>query len=125
MTGWIENGSPIIEMNIQGKIWKAAVDTGFNSDLELPRSLFDAVVIRYVSEGYSMLAGGLSTVQAFYQVRVPFDGQVVEALATFVDEETILLGTGLLKEYVLLIDFPAGSVHLTHTSNKPRQFADN
>ena len=119
MTGWIENGSPIIEMNIQGKIWKAAVDTGFNSDLELPRSLFDAVVIRYVSEGYSMLAGGLSTVQAFYQVRVPFDGQVVEALATFVDEETILLGTGLLKEYVLLIDFPAGSVHLTHTSNKP------
>lgn len=125
MTGWIENGSPIIEMNIQGKIWKAVVDTGFNSDLELPRSLFDAVVIRYVSEGYSMLAGGLSTVQEFYQVRVPFDGQVVEALATFVDEETILLGTGLLKEYVLLIDFPAGSVHLTHTSNKPRQFADN
>lgn len=118
MTGWIENGSPIIEMNIQGTIWKAVVDTGFNSDLELPRSLFDAVVIRYVSEGYSMLAGGLTTVQEFYQVRVPFDGEVVEALATFVDEETILLGTGLLKEYVLLIDFPAGTVSLTQPSNE-------
>ncbi len=123
MTGWIENGSPIIEMNIQGKIWKAVVDTGFNSDLELPRSLFDVVVIRYVSEGYSMLAGGLSTVQEFYQVRVPFDGKLVEALATFVDEETILLGTGLLKEYVLHIDFPAGTVSLTQPS--PENLAAN
>lgn len=112
MRGVIENGCPTIECKIAGKVWKAVVDTGFNSDLELPSELFDHVVMRFKYEGSSTLAAGVTTTQDYYIVRLPFDGEAAEALATFVETDTILIGTGLLKNYILHIDFPAGTVTL-------------
>lgn len=112
MNGYIENGCPVVEWKIAGKVWKTVIDTGFNSDLELPIELFEFVVMRFHTEAASTLAAGLSTVQEFYEARVTFDGQTINALATFVETDTILVGTGLLRNYILKIDFPASTVSL-------------
>jgi len=112
MKGVIADGCPVTELKIAGKVWKTIIDTGFNSDLELPIELFDIVAIRFRHEGESMLAGDVTIVQEFYEVQIPFDGEMVHAIASFVEGNTILLGTGLLMQYVLHIDFPDGTVSL-------------
>ncbi|HEX3998635.1 MAG TPA: hypothetical protein VHX65_08820 [Pirellulales bacterium] len=40
----------------------------------------------------------------------PFDGQTVRVQATFADGDEILIGTGMLRDYRLRIDFPARTV---------------
>jgi hypothetical protein len=47
-----------------------------------------------------------------YAVDFPFDGRTVEAEATFSDSEDILLGTRLLRNYRLSINFVARTVRL-------------
>ena len=47
-----------------------------------------------------------------YLVDFPFDGRVVQAEATFVSGNRILIGTRLLREYSLQINFVNKTVHL-------------
>jgi hypothetical protein len=42
-----------------------------------------------------------------FHVDFPFDGQTVRVQATFVDGDEILIGTRMLRDYRLRIDFPA------------------
>jgi predicted aspartyl protease len=107
-----EKGLPIITLTIAGKEWKATLDTGFNGDLELPYALGSYLNPQFFGRGLSLLAGGQSLEEEHYLVNFPFDGEVVRALATFVSSEEILIGTHLLTDYRLLIDFPAAEVKL-------------
>jgi len=45
-------------------------------------------------------------------VDFPFDGRIVEAEVAFVSGSEILIGTHLIREYRLQIDFPNGTVQL-------------
>jgi hypothetical protein len=58
------------------------------------------------------LASGQSIEEDIYSVDFPFDGQTVRAEASFVPGDTILVGTGMLSSYRLVIDFPARAVLL-------------
>lgn len=107
-----EKGLPIVTLLIAGKEWKATIDTGFNGDLELPYGLGSHVNPQFFGRGLSLLAGGQSLEEEHYLVDFPFDGEVVRALATFVSGDEILIGTHLLRDYRLLIDFPASEVKL-------------
>ena len=107
-----EKGLPIIILSIAGRGWKATIDTGFNGDLELPYALGSYLNPQFFGRGLSLLAGGQSLEEEHYLVDFPFDGEVVRALATFVSREEILIGTHLLADYRLLIDFPAAEVKL-------------
>ena len=109
-----ENGVPIIILNVAGKDWNAVIDTGFNGDLESPFALSSAVNARLFGTGLSQLAGGQSIEEEYYLVDFPFDGETVRALATFVSGDEILIGTHLLSEYRLRIDFPTSEVRLEH-----------
>jgi len=42
-----------------------------------------------------------------FLVDFPFDDRIVRAQATFAGSDTILIGTGMLRDYRLHIDFPA------------------
>jgi predicted aspartyl protease len=107
-----EKGLPIITLSIAGQEWKATIDTGFNGDLELPYAVGPHVNPKFFGRGMSLLAGGQSLEEEHYLVDFPFDGEVVRALATFVSGDEILIGTHLLIDYRLLIDFPAAEVKL-------------
>lgn len=106
------DGVPTITLSIAGQDWPAIIDTGFNGDLELPDDLRDSFTARYVGRVTSALAGGQSVEEDVYLVEFPFDGQTVQAEATFVSGSHILIGTHLLREYSLQINFVSKTVQL-------------
>jgi hypothetical protein len=55
-------------------------------------------------------------VEDAYDVDFPFDGRTVLAESTFVNSNEILIGTHLLRDYCLQIDFSVQTVTLTRTS---------
>ena len=106
------DGVPTITLSIAGQDWHAIIDTGFNSDLELPEGLRGSLNARYVGRVTSALAGGQIIEEEVYLVEFPFDGQTVQAEATFVSGSQILIGTHLLREYCLQINFVSETVQL-------------
>lgn len=104
------DGVPTITLLIASQDWKATIDTGFNGDLELPESLRNSLNARYVGRVTSALAGGQTIEEDVYLVDFPFDGKVVLAEATFVADHQILIGTHLLREYRLQINFVSQTV---------------
>ena len=107
-----DDGVPTIILSIAGQDWLATIDTGFNGDLELPEPLRDSLNARYVGQVTSALAGGQTIEEAVYLVDFPFDGKVFHAEATFVVEHQILIGTHLLQEYRLQVNFVLQIVEL-------------
>ena len=98
-------GVPILRLRLAGAEWLAIVDTGFNGDLELPLGLRTFVDTRFICRIRSSLAGGQMIEEDSYLVDFPFDGQTVRAEATFVSGREVLIGTHLLREHRLEIDF--------------------
>jgi hypothetical protein len=78
----------------------------------LPEALRPFVKPRFLAPTEWLLAGGKRTVEDTYEVEFPFDGEVIAAEATFVSDDSILIGTGLMSQYRLTIDFVASAVLL-------------
>jgi predicted aspartyl protease len=78
----------------------------------LPDALRDTLNAHFVGRATVALAGGQSVEEDVYLVDFPFDGRVVQAEATFVSGSRILLGTRLLREYSLQINFVSRTVQL-------------
>ena len=107
------NGVPTIRLSVAGREWAATIDTGFNGDLELPEALRTSLNIRDTFGLVKFaLAGGQTIEEYVYIVDFPFDGRLVEAAATFVSDNQILIGTRLLQDYWLQINFVTRTVAL-------------
>ena len=106
------DGVPTITLLVAGQDRSVIIDTGFNGDLELPNDLRDSLNARYVGRVTSALAGGQILEEDVYVVEFPFDGRTIQAEATFVSGSHILIGTHLLREYRLQINFVHKTVQL-------------
>jgi predicted aspartyl protease len=106
------DGIPMVSLKVAGKTWPATVDTGFNGDLELPEALRPFVKPRFLAPTEWLLAGDQRIVEDTYEVEFPFDGTTLAVEATFVPGNSILIGTGLMAQYRLTVDFVAGTVLL-------------
>ena len=104
------DGVPLVEIEVGDHRWRAIVDTGFNGDLELPERLRADVNARFVGCVTSYLAANLQIEEDVFLVDFPFGGISNRAQATFVDGDEILIGTRILRDYRLWIDFPARTV---------------
>lgn len=102
-----EDGVPAIEVEVGVQRLQAIIDTGFNGELELPVQLRPHVSSRFVGRATSLLAGNQRIEEDVFLVDFPFDGRTLRVQATFVDGDEILIGTRLLRDYRLRIDFPA------------------
>jgi len=111
-----DDGTPMITLTIAGQDWPAIIDTGFNGDLELPERLRQTLQARYAGRVTSTLAGGRVIEEDIYLVTFPFDGRTLLVEVTFVASSQILVGTHLLRDYRLLIDFVNRSVLLERAS---------
>ena len=111
-----EDGVPAIPVEVGGQPWWAIIDTGFNGELELPKRLRPHVNARLVARAISLLAANQRIEEDVFLVDFPFDGRTVRAEATFVDGNEILIGTRLLRDYRLRIDFPVSAVTIERTS---------
>ena len=107
-----DTGVPTITLSITGQEWAGTIDTGFNGDLELPEALREALSPQYMGEVTSILVGGQTIVEELYRVNFLFDGKMIPAEVTFVADSDILIGTRLLREYRLQIDFVRRTVVL-------------
>jgi predicted aspartyl protease len=105
-------GVPHIHLEVAGQAWPGIIDTGFNGDVELPAQLQDAINAQYLGRITSVLGGGQRVEEDLYLVDFPFDGQVYVLEATFALSAEILIGTHLLRQYRLTIDFPRRTVQL-------------
>jgi predicted aspartyl protease len=105
-------GLPTITLPIAGRDWPATIDTGFNGDLELPVVLRDRLNAQFVGRATAALAGGQSVEEDLFLIDFPFDGRIVRVEATFVSGSRILIGTRLLREYSLQINFVTRTVQL-------------
>lgn len=103
---------PVIQVAVAGQEWWATIDTGFNGDLELPDELRGKLNDQAVGRIKSSLAGGQVIEEDAFSVRFPIDGQVVQAIATYVAEVQILIGTNLLREHELQIQFASRFLRL-------------
>ena len=103
---------PVILLKLAGRTWVCTIDTGFNGYLELPEELRDVVSAKYIGTLGSILAGARVVEEDHFNVRFPFDGELLRATATFAPCDVILIGTLLLAPYRLTIDFPARRVWL-------------
>lgn len=105
-----ERGVPTISITVGGVRYDAVIDTGFNGDLELPDALRPHVRPQPLAQSLSLLAGGVTIVEDLFLVDFPFDGQIMQAEASFVEGDEILIGTKLLSEYRLEVNFVNGTV---------------
>lgn len=105
-----KDGVPAIAMEIGGQTWQAVIDTGFNGELERPRRLRSQVNAQFVGLAVSLLAANQRIEEDVFLVEGPFDGRTVRVQATFVDGDEILIGTQMLRDDRLTVDFPAGTV---------------
>ena len=113
MTGTVTtDGVPLVLLTVAAQTWPAIIDTGFNGDLELPVSLRASLKPRFLYRTRSVLAGGQTIDEDLYAVDFPFDGTMIIAEATFSPSAEILIGTHLLAQYRLEINFPDRSVEL-------------
>ena len=93
----------------------AVIDTGFNGDVELPAALRDDLAGRFVGRVTSLLAAGQVVEEDLYLVEFPFDGELLRAEATFAAVNEALLGTHILRQHRLQIDFPLKKVSVEKT----------
>jgi clan AA aspartic protease len=105
-----EDGVPAIDVEFGGQLWRAIIDTGFNGELELPERLQSDANAEFVGRATSLLAANQRIEEDVFLVDFPFDGRIVRVQATFADGEEILIGTRMLRDYRLRIDFPARTV---------------
>ena len=115
------DGVPEIVLEIAGRSWVAVIDTGFNGHVELPEELRSAFQPRYIGRGESVLAGGRMIEEDVYEIEFPFGGRTFRAQTTFVDQSPILIGTRLLSDYRLEVDFPRRSVRLRRRRRNPER----
>jgi hypothetical protein len=80
--------------------------------LELPDALRAFLNPQFSGQTESILAGGQAILEDYYEITFPFDGRTVFAEATFVIGSEILIGTHLIRDYRLEINFPARTVVL-------------
>jgi len=100
-----DDGVPVIMLTVAEQIWSAIIDTGFNGDVELPDILRLFVNARFDGRIHTLLGGGRNIEEDKYLVDFPFDGQTVVAEATFATGVEILIGTHLLRQNRLEINF--------------------
>jgi predicted aspartyl protease len=105
-----EDGVPAIDVELVSQHWQAIIDTGFNGELELPERLRSHMNAEFVGRVTSLLAANQRIEEDVFLVDFPFDGRTARVQATFVDGDAILIGTGMLRDYRLRVDFPARTV---------------
>ena len=104
--------TPILRLMIGDQEWIAVIDTGFNGDLELPERLRDEFATELFGESRTILGGGTVITEDLFRIDFPFDGEDVPALAAFAPVDQSLIGTHLLRNYRLDINFVARTVLL-------------
>jgi len=106
MKGYIdEYGQPMISISVNGLSIDAVVDTGFDSELCLPVQLAIRLGLKLKDVTMFELADGTIKREPVFFGSVKFGKETKDVGIILTESEDALIGTGMLSEYVLRIDF--------------------
>ena len=104
-----ENEEPVISISliIKGKLLNssAVIDTGFNGYLSVPQKLADKSDWYFLGYEEYEIATGEKVTQSVYLGKIIFDGKEKETYILTSKSNDILIGTKLLRDKVLTVDF--------------------
>jgi predicted aspartyl protease len=117
VTGEVDDrGTPIIRLNLGGRDWIAVIDTGFDGDLLLPEELATHFPGPLWGRLRVILGGGQVVIEDVFTVSFPFDGELRYLKASFAPVEELLIGTAMLANYRLEINFATRTLILEKVS---------
>lgn len=105
----------VVQLKVRGatgteRTLEAAIDTGFNDELTLPRQLIAELGLAYAAPAQAALAGGQIVEMDYFRATVVWDGRARETLILEV-AGTPLVGMGLLEGHRVTLDvLPGGRV---------------
>lgn len=115
--GWVnEQGEPQVELVVDlgptgGHVMaQAVIDTGFNGYLSVPSVLLGSADWELLGFEDYELASGEVVSEPVYWGRVLFAGEERFVYVVATGASDVLLGTGMLKQKVLTVNFGAGTV---------------
>jgi clan AA aspartic protease len=81
------------------------IDTAFNGQLVVPRSLIDQIGLKQLAVTEAVLANGSQVLLETYQSQLQWFGRLLPVQIVANDGKMPLLGTELLSDRLLLIDY--------------------
>jgi clan AA aspartic protease len=108
---------PMVDVEVIGSKGRATVraliDTAFTGYVCIPSKLGQELGLVLVGEEEYELANGQFAVQFYFEGKVNFMGRTQEAQILVSTSPTPLIGTLLLADFRLMIDFPNEKVSVT------------
>lgn len=96
----------------------AVIDTGFSVDLCLPTEIAVGLGLELTNRHRTELADGSVHAQLVFAGRVKFVGEERDVDIYLTDLDEALIGTGLMDDCRLTIDFAKGTVDLKKSNKK-------
>lgn len=111
-----EYGQPLIEINVmgirKGITCPAVINSGFNGDVCVPTPIAIQLGLELVAAYPIELADGTVRNELVFAGEVVFNGRRESAEILLTEAQDTLLGTGLLLDSVLEINFPKRAVEI-------------
>lgn len=125
MKGYVDEfGQPKVEVTFMGPwgkvITEAIIDTGFNGEVSLPVPIAVRLGLRLKGTQEVMLADGSRKSSLVFAGQIVLDGAPEDTLIFLSDLNEPLLGTQLLGNRLLKIDFSKNEVYIC-----PRRSSDD
>jgi len=112
-----EYGQAVVEVILKGSrtdiVTKAIIDTGFDGDICLPIHLAIQLGLELKSVQVVELADGNRKNELVFTGFITLNGEEKEIEILLTNSKDTLLGTGLLYDKVLKIDFSKGTVEIS------------
>lgn len=103
------DGEPIVPISLilrtRPTAFPAVIDTGFNGYLSVPKRLLARSTWQAIGTEKFEIATGAIVEQEIYLGEAVFDGRRSPVYTVATDADDILIGTKLLREKVLVVDF--------------------
>ncbi len=90
----------------------AIIDTGFDGDICIPTARAVQLGLELIGEQFVELADGTERNELVFAASVRLFGQTRPVRVMLTDSEDALIGTHLLDQFRLAIEFPGGQVKL-------------
>ena len=113
MKGNFKFGDPIIQFSVEGKQIEFLLDTGFNGELMLSKSLVEELELEQIGLSDYTTASGENKFTTVYITTIDFFGEEKECVVLSTDGDFCLIGLELLHECKILIERSKNVLEIT------------
>lgn len=108
--------TPRVKVDVRGTrrsvVVDAVLDTGFDGEISLPVKVAEKLGLELVGHEIFELADGSQTEELVFSGRATLEGKSRKVTILVSDSQDALIGTALLSDCQLMIDFSTGKVRI-------------